>query len=58
MTVKQIRLFAPSIIDNTRFPPDWFELSTACDKRCHRCDTCAAVLEQVLVRVGEGGGRE
>ncbi len=42
-------LFAPYIIDNTRFPEDWFVRTTQCDKRCHRCGYCAAVLAQVLV---------
>lgn len=44
-------VFAPYIIDNTRFPHDWFKTVTSCDKRCHRCNYCAAVLESVLVRV-------
>jgi collagenase-like PrtC family protease len=42
-------LFAPYIIDNTRFPADWFAQTTQCDKRCHRCEYCASVLAQVLV---------
>ncbi len=42
-------LIAPAIIDNSRFPADWFERTTACDKRCWRCDYCSSVLEQVLV---------
>ncbi len=44
--------FAPAIIDNTRFPEDWFERTSTCDRRCHDCDYCAGVLERVLVRVG------
>jgi len=42
-------VFAPFIIDNTRFPDDWFERTLRCDKRCTRCDYCAGVLEAVLV---------
>jgi len=42
---------APYVIDNTRFPDDWFEHTTRCDKRCHACDYCAAVLDRVLVKV-------
>lgn len=38
-------------VDNTRFPADWFARTTGCDKRCHACDYCAQVLEQVLVCV-------
>ena len=45
-------LIAPYILDNTRFPDDWFEHSTSCDKRCEQCDYCASVLERVLVKVG------
>jgi collagenase-like PrtC family protease len=45
--------FGGHVIDNTRFPADWFARTTACDKRCHACGYCAEVLEQVLVWVGE-----
>ena len=44
-------LFAPCIIDNARFPADWFERTTTCDKKCHECDYCASVLSSVLVDV-------
>lgn len=40
--------FAPDIIDNTRFPADWFTRTAACDRRCDRCTYCAEVLEHVL----------
>jgi len=43
------RLFAPYVVDNTRFPGDWFSRTTACDKRCERCDYCSSVLQSVLV---------
>jgi len=39
------------IIDNMRFPGDWFERSTACGQRCDSCDYCPKVLEQVLVKM-------
>jgi len=42
---------APHIIANERFPADWFERTSTCDRRCHACDYCAQVLQQVLVRV-------
>jgi collagenase-like PrtC family protease len=42
-------LIAPHVIDNARFPADWFASTTACDKRCHACGYCADVLDQVLV---------
>ena len=42
---------APFIVDNSRFPHDWFERTTTCGCRCTECDYCAEVLEQTLVRV-------
>ena len=41
--------FAPWVIDNTRFPPDWFERTSTCHRRCHHCRYCADVLSRVLV---------
>lgn len=41
--------FAPYVIDNTRFPKDWFEVASRCDKKCHKCNYCKNVLDQVLV---------
>jgi collagenase-like PrtC family protease len=46
-------VFAPYVVDNTRFPEDWFARTSACDKACHRCGYCAGVLEEVLVNCGE-----
>ena len=45
-------LIAPYILDNTRFPPDWFDHILSCDKHCEQCDYCASVLDRVLVEVG------
>lgn len=52
-------LFEPShspllmgyIIDNTRFPEDWFKKVTSCDKKCYSCDYCDSVLKKVLVKI-------
>lgn len=44
-------LFAGMVFDNTRFPVDWYERTTQCDKQCQRCDYCQTVLERVLVKV-------
>jgi hypothetical protein len=44
-------LFFPYVIDNSRFPKDWFQTVTNCDKRCHKCNYCSAVLKEVLVKV-------
>jgi len=45
-------LISPYVIDNSRFPADWFERTTACDKRCHACAYCTETLEEVLVDWG------
>ena len=42
-------LFAPYVIDNDRFPDDWFERTTACNKQCETCRYCETVEEQVFV---------
>lgn len=44
--------FAPCIVDNAKFPADWFERTSTCDRRCHRCGYCAGVLETVLTPLG------
>ena len=49
-------LFYPCVIDNTKFPDDWFEKITKCDKRCDKCDYCLQVLKKVLVRIDEFTG--
>jgi collagenase-like PrtC family protease len=46
--------FAGWLLDNDRFPPDWFARTSACDRRCERCGYCAEVLDQVLVRADDG----
>lgn len=44
--------FAPWVVDNTRFPEDWFERTSTCDRQCHHCGYCAEVLDRTLVRLG------
>ncbi len=39
----------PYVIDNTKFPDDWFEVTSRCDKKCHQCNYCNEVMDQVLV---------
>lgn len=46
-------LFAPYVIDNDRFPEDWYAATTACDKQCHKCNYCKTVWDSVLVNVNE-----
>ncbi len=43
---------APLILDNDRFPDDWFERTSTCGRRCEECDYCAGVLERVLTPAG------
>jgi collagenase-like PrtC family protease len=40
-------LFAPTVLDNDRFPADWFAQTSTCGHRCHACGYCAGVLAQV-----------
>jgi collagenase-like PrtC family protease len=40
---------APYVIDNSKFPKDWFETMSKCSKRCHKCGYCNEVLKKVLV---------
>lgn len=40
---------APYVIENSRFPEDWFERTSGCSKNCHECGYCKNVLKQVLV---------
>ena len=44
-------LFLPYIMDNSRFPDDWFRRITECDKRCYRCDYGKSILKKVLLKV-------
>ncbi len=45
--------FAPHIIDNSRFPADWFETTSGCTRDCGTCDYCRRVLDDVLINVHE-----
>ena len=42
-------LLAPYVIDNSRFPADWFTHTAACNKNCETCSYCSKVLKQVLI---------
>lgn len=42
-------LLHPYIVDNSRFPDDFFDVTSACTRDCSRCTYCADVLERVLV---------
>ena len=45
--------FAPTVIDNTLFPGDWFEKTSTCPRNCPECDYCSKVFEKVAVRTEE-----
>ena len=40
--------FAPFVIDNRKFPDEWFEKTSSCDKTCQTCGYCGQVLDQVM----------
>lgn len=44
------KLLYPYIIDNSRFPSDWFERTISCDKRCDKCSYCKDIFNSVLVK--------
>lgn len=44
------KIFLPYIIDNSKFPPDWFEKTTSCKKKCENCSYCDEILKKVLIR--------
>ena len=44
--------FAPWVIDNDRFPADWFARSASCNKNCHNCPYCDQVLKTVIYQPG------
>ena len=41
------------VLDNSRFPDDWYERTAACQYDCHVCDYCRNVFEQVLLAMGD-----
>jgi len=44
-------IFAPCMLDNTKFPDDWFQHGAACSGP--GCAYCQSVLNRILVRMGE-----
>jgi len=47
------QLFAPYIIDNSRFPEDWFAKTSSCSRDCQNCAYCREVLQHVIVNTEE-----
>ena len=46
-------IFFPYILDNKRFPKDWFNTTSQCSRRCEKCTYCRDVLKEILVSVEE-----
>lgn len=46
-------VFAPYIIDNSRFPENWFDVTSKCNKKCHDCSYCRSVLDETLIIADE-----
>jgi hypothetical protein len=44
----------PQIIQNDKFPEDWFIRTSQCQKNCHKCNYCETVLSQVLEYIDPG----
>ena len=41
-------LLQGGFLDNSKFPEDWFEKTSSCNKDCENCSYCAAVLKMIL----------
>ena len=39
---------APYVMDNDKFPEDWFEKTSHCNKKCEQCNYCQSILRQVM----------
>jgi collagenase-like PrtC family protease len=48
----------PDIIDNPRFPADWFTRTMQCDKKCSVCGYCRSVDAQVRKRLNDKTERQ
>lgn len=44
---------SPYIINNGRFPEDWFRMTSTCDGECPDCGFCEKTLQQVLMKTEE-----
>lgn len=41
--------FPNQILDNVRFPPDWWEFRSHCDHTCVKCGNCRRLMSRLLV---------
>jgi len=39
--------FAPQILRNEKFPGDWFDKTSACQRNCHECGYCENIFAKV-----------
>lgn len=39
---------APYVLDNDKFPENWFEQTSRCSKKCEQCNYCNTVLKQIM----------
>ena len=44
--------FFPDFIDNSSFPPDWFDRTSRCERECIECGYCESALRVVAARCG------
>ncbi|HOV21917.1 MAG TPA: U32 family peptidase [bacterium] len=44
------KLLFPYIIENTKFPEDWFQKISSCKRNCDKCSYCKNILENILVK--------
>ncbi len=47
--------FFPHFIDNSSFPEDWFERTSACQHECTQCGYCESAMQTVARRMDVGG---
>ncbi|MCM8759769.1 MAG: U32 family peptidase [Candidatus Omnitrophica bacterium] len=47
------KLLFPYLIDNTKFPDNWFLKILNCDRKCQRCDVCETVFQNLLIKQGQ-----
>lgn len=46
-------MLAPQLIENARFPSDWFDKTSHCGGQCHACTYCEDTLKDILVTASE-----
>ena len=40
--------FFPQFLDNTAFPPDWFERTSHCARECTQCGYCEQAFKRIV----------